>query len=123
VVFAALTVIIGLCGLAVVNIPFLTVMGLCAAGAVLTALLVALTLGPALMGFAGGKIISFVSKRAARTAEIAANEPERTHGSRWGQFIVRRRIPVLIIGVLVLLVLAIPVKSMKLGLPSAASNP
>jgi RND superfamily putative drug exporter len=123
VVFAALTVIIGLCGLAVVNIPFLTVMGLCAAGAVLTALLVALTLGPALMGFAGGKIVKFVSKRAARTAEIAANQPERTHGSRWGRFIVRRRIPVLIIGVLVLLVLAIPVKSMKLGLPSAASNP
>jgi RND superfamily putative drug exporter len=123
VVFAALTVIIGLCGLAVVNIPFLTVMGLCAAGAVLTALLVALTLGPALMGFAGGKIISFISAHSRKTARTAANDPERTFGSRWGRFIVRRRIPVLIIGVLFLLVLAIPVKSMKLGLPSAASNP
>jgi len=126
VVFAALTVIIALCGLAVVNIPFLTVMGLCAAGAVLVALLVALTLGPALMGFAGGKIISFVrirSGHSAKVAEIAANEPERTFGSRWGRFIVRRRVPVLITGVLVLLVLAIPIKSMHLGLPSAASNP
>ncbi|HEY1627452.1 MAG TPA: MMPL family transporter [Streptosporangiaceae bacterium] len=123
VVFAALTVIIGLCGLAVANIPFLTVMGLCAAGAVLVALLVAVTLGPALMGFAGIKLISFISSRSRRTAGIAANEPDHTRGSRWGRFIVRRRIPVLITGVLVLLILAIPVKSMKLGLPSAASNP
>jgi RND superfamily putative drug exporter len=123
VVFAALTVIIGLCGLAVVNIPFLTVMGLCAAGAVLVALLVALTLGPALMGFAGSKIVLFVSGRSRKTAEIAATDPERTFGSRWGRFIVRNRVPVLIAGVLFLLVLAIPVKSMKLGLPSAASNP
>jgi RND superfamily putative drug exporter len=83
VVFAALTVIIGLCGLAVVNIPFLTVMGLCAAGSVLVALLVALTLGPALMGFAGGKIVSFVSARSRKTAQIAATAPGRTHGSRW----------------------------------------
>jgi putative drug exporter of the RND superfamily len=123
VVFAAFTVIIGLCGLAVVNIPFLTAMGLCAAGAVFVALLVALTLGPALMGFAGRKLVSFVSARSRTTAEIAATEPERTFGSRWGRFIVRRRIPVLIAGVIVLVVLAIPVKSMKLGLPSAASNP
>jgi RND superfamily putative drug exporter len=123
VVFAAITVIIGLCGLAVVNIPFLTVMGLCAAGAVLVALLVALTLGPALMGFAGAKIVTFVSPRFKNVAKTAATEPERTFGSRWGRFIVRRRVPVLIAGVLVLLVLAIPLKSLRLGLPSAASNP
>jgi putative drug exporter of the RND superfamily len=123
VVFAATTVIIGLCGLAVVNIPFLTVMGLCAAGAVLVALLIALTLGPALMGFAGGKIVSFIRPRFEHVAKTAATEPERTFGARWGRFIVRRRVPVLIVGVLVLLILAIPVKSLRLGLPSAASNP
>ena len=53
VVFAGLTVVIALSGLAVVGIPFLTVMGVGAAGTVLVAVLVALTLLPALLGFAG----------------------------------------------------------------------
>src|SRR5580658_5477343 len=56
VVFAAVTVIIALCGLTVVGIPFLTVMGLAAAASVTVALLVALTLVPALLGFAGPKV-------------------------------------------------------------------
>ena len=53
VVFAGLTVVIALVGLSVVDIPFLTVMGLAAAGTVAVAVLVALTLLPALLGFAG----------------------------------------------------------------------
>jgi putative drug exporter of the RND superfamily len=123
VVFAALTVIIGLCGLAVVDIPFLTVMGVCAACAVAVALLLALTLGPALMGFAGSKMTRFVSARAQRTAQTAATEPDRTHGSRWGQFVVRHRIPVLVIAALFLIVLALPVARLKLGMPTAGQNP
>ena len=53
VVFAGATVVIALVGLTVVNIPFLTVMGLAAAGAVIVAVLIATTLLPALLGFAG----------------------------------------------------------------------
>ncbi len=53
VVFAGATVVIALAGLAVVDIPFLTVMGLAAAGTVTVAVLVAITLQPALLGFAG----------------------------------------------------------------------
>ena len=56
VVFAGLTVVIALSGLAVVGIPFLTVMGVGAAGTVLVAVLVALTLLPAMMGLAGGRL-------------------------------------------------------------------
>ena len=56
VVFAGLTVVIALAGLAVVNIPFLTVMGLAAAGTVAIAVLIAITLLPALLGFAGGRV-------------------------------------------------------------------
>src|SRR2546430_16626183 len=56
VVFAALTVIIALCGLTVVAIPFLTVIGLAAAASVTVALLIALTLLPAMLGFAGPKV-------------------------------------------------------------------
>src|SRR5207245_78090 len=63
VVFAALTVIIALCGLSVVGIPFLTVMGLAAAAGVAVALLISLTLLPAMLGFAGNKVTSFISTR------------------------------------------------------------
>ncbi|NUR57199.1 MAG: MMPL family transporter [Catenulispora sp.] len=128
VVFAALTVIIALCGLSVVGIPFLTVMGLAAAGAVLLALLISVTLIPALLGFAGRKItdfsrVPFGKEHAERVAHEAANEPDKPRGARWARFVVRRRIPVLIFGVLLLLTLALPALDMQLGLPGASSNP
>src|ERR1700744_5523382 len=56
--FAAITVVIALVALSIVNIPFLTTMGLAAAGAVVIAVLAALTLMPAMMGFAGPHLIS-----------------------------------------------------------------
>ncbi len=74
VVFAALTVIIALCGLTVVGIPFLTVMGLAAAASVTVALLVALTLPPAMLGFAGSKVAAFtrLPLPGARAERVAA---------------------------------------------------
>ena len=56
VVFAGLTVVIALTGLIVMNIPFLTVMGLAAAGTVSIAVLIAITLLPAAIGFAGDRL-------------------------------------------------------------------
>ncbi|MGW1996247.1 MMPL family transporter [Embleya sp. NPDC001921] len=128
VVFAGLTVIIALCGLAVVGIPFLTLMGLCAAAAVLVALLIALTLLPAVLGFAGTKLVSFIDTRLRpghheEVARITATEPARTFGAAWARFVVRYRIPALVVGVGLLLLMAVPAASMELGLPSAASQP
>ncbi|MFD5074684.1 MMPL family transporter [Streptomyces sp. NPDC058371] len=128
VVFAALTVMIALCGLSVVGIPFLTVMGLAAAGAVLVALLIALTLMPAMLGFAGNKVARFISTplrpgHHENVAQIAATEPERTFGSAWARFVVRFRVPLLIAGIAVLLALAVPSTKMELGLPSGSSQP
>ncbi|MER5636500.1 MMPL family transporter [Kitasatospora sp. NPDC002227] len=128
VVFAALTVIIALCGMAVVGIPFLTVMGLAGAGAVAMALLIALTLLPALLGFAGRRITVFVSTRLRpghheRVAKTSAAESPHTLGARWARFVVRYRIWVSVVGVGLLVVLALPAFSMELGLPSGASQP
>ncbi|WP_405923124.1 MMPL family transporter [Streptomyces sp. NBC_00035] len=128
VVFAALTVMIALCGLAVVGIPFLTVMGVAAAGAVLVALLIALTLMPAMLGFAGNKVARFISTplrpgHHENVAQIAANEPERTFGATWARFVVRGRVPLLIGGIAFLVVLALPALKMDLGLPSGSSKP
>ncbi|GAA1939673.1 MMPL family transporter [Kitasatospora viridis] len=128
VVFAALTVIIALSGMSVVGIPFLTVMGLSAAAAVAVALLIALTLLPALLGFAGEKITAFVSTglrpgHHERVAKTSAAESPTTGGARWARFVVRHRVPAAATGVALLLVLAIPALSIQLGLPSGASKP
>ncbi|MFB9747492.1 MMPL family transporter [Leifsonia shinshuensis] len=70
VLFAGITVIIALAGLAVAGIPFLTTMGLAASVAVGIAVLVALSLTPAFLGFAGTRITP--GRRAAKRAERAA---------------------------------------------------
>ena len=57
VVFAGLTVIIALTALSVVGIPFLVQMGLAAAATVLGAVVIAITLLPALLGFAGDRVL------------------------------------------------------------------
>jgi putative drug exporter of the RND superfamily len=128
VVFAALTVVIALCGLTVVGIPFLTVMGLAAAASVTVALLIALTLLPAMLGFAGTKVATFtrlplLGAHAERVARRSAAEPDSPAGAGWARFVVRQRVLMLIGGIAVLGVLAIPALSIHLGLPSEASQP
>ncbi|MGY1841424.1 MULTISPECIES: MMPL family transporter [unclassified Modestobacter] len=124
VVFAGLTVVIALSGLSVVGIPFLTVMGLGAAGTVLVAVLVALTLVPALLGFAGARLIPQPGSRAHRR-ELAlaahADAPATTGGARWARTVTRR--PALtVLGVLAALVVgSIPAAQLELALPDASS--
>jgi RND superfamily putative drug exporter len=116
VVFAGLTVVIALTGLAVVNISFLTQMGLAAAGTVAVAVLIALTMLPALFGFAGDNIgwgkVPFVK---APDPEDSTVNP--TFGRRWADFITKHRIKTLVGGLVVAGVIAIPVASMQLALP------
>ncbi|TPW74068.1 MMPL family transporter [Schumannella soli] len=77
VVFAGLTVVIALAGLLVVGIPFLAVMGIGAAAAVVTAMLAALTLLPAILGFAKGRL---APKPGSRTALRLLGDPaENAH--------------------------------------------
>lgn len=128
VVFAALTVIIALCGLAVVGIPFLTYMGVAAAVSVLIAMLIALTLLPALLGFAGGRVAKFIEPplqpgRPKEVAQVAAYTPQRTVGAAWARFVVRFRKPLLIGGSATLIVMGLPALGMHLGLPSGSSQP
>nr|WP_232108194.1 MULTISPECIES: MMPL family transporter [Streptomyces] len=78
VVFAGTTVIIALVGLMVVRIPFLTVMGLSAAATVLIAVLVAVTLLPALFGVAGARLAPRPGSRAARRAVVVAGDTKET---------------------------------------------
>ncbi|MEU4504874.1 MMPL family transporter [Streptomyces sp. NPDC024089] len=124
VVFAGLTVVIALAGLAVVNIPLLTKMGVAAAGTVVLAVLVALTLVPALLGIAGRRIKAPRARHKAARAEAAEGaEAVRNMGSRWAAFVIRRPVSVLVVGVVALCALAVPAASLQLGLPDEGSQP
>jgi uncharacterized membrane protein YdfJ with MMPL/SSD domain len=122
VVFAGATVVIALVGLAVVNIPFLTIMGLAAAGTVTIAVLIALTLLPAILGFCGhrvGRMNRVLGYRPGR----AGAAPRRTASVRWATFVTKRPLPVLLAGLALLCVVALPATHMKLGLPDGGSKP
>ena len=120
VVFAGLTVIIALVGLSVTGIGFLTQMGLGGAGTVAIAVLIALTLLPALLGFAGkralGGRIKFLKSR-----DTEGDEP--SNGRRWVDAVARHKVPVLIAGVAVAVIGSIPVASMELAIPDNGSQP
>uniref|UniRef100_UPI0025C49B2A MMPL family transporter n=1 Tax=Herbiconiux sp. TaxID=1871186 RepID=UPI0025C49B2A len=163
VVFAGLTVIIALLGLLVVGIPFLSVMGVAAAFAVFVAVAIAITLLPAILGIAKGKLIPKPGSRAARRAQAAAEHDaqgeagheqrrgrqaapdataEDTHkaseptattkpakplkpsmGGRWVALVMKAPIVFIVAVVGLLGVASIPVASLDLNLPTAASQP
>ncbi|MGW7276324.1 MMPL family transporter [Streptomyces sp. NPDC054864] len=134
VVLAGLTVIVALAGLAVVNIPVLTKMGLAAAGTVAVAVLIAITLVPALLGFAPVRVLrrrdraafrlkplSARQQRKAekRAAKRAGRQPQRRPnlGARWAGYVLRHPVAVLLVGVVGLGAVALPAADLKLGLP------
>jgi RND superfamily putative drug exporter len=81
VVFAGLTVVIALAALFVVGVPFLTQMGLAAAGTVAVAVVIALTLLPALLGFAGRRVLRARRRRAVRRHRGPDDDRAGGHGS------------------------------------------
>ena len=76
VVFAGLTVIIALVALAIVNIPFLSYMGFAAAFTVAAAVLVALTLVPALLSLSGRRLFSRTRSEALRASSSDFQEDD-----------------------------------------------
>lgn len=121
VVFAGLTVVIALVGLAVVNIPMLTKMGFAAAGTVAIAVVIALTLVPALLGFAGKRVMGRKARKAAEAEKSLEAKPNM--GTRWARFVLRRPVWVMLVGVLGLGVIAVPAASLEMGLPDDGAQP
>ncbi|MCX5412319.1 efflux RND transporter permease subunit [Streptomyces sp. NBC_00059] len=122
VVFAGLTVVIALAGLSVIGVPMLTKMGLCAAGAVVVGVLVALTLVPALLGMWPDAVLSRRARRhGAATPQHTG--PKDNGGSRWARFVLRHPVAVLLTCVAGLGVLALPAADLQLGMPGAEAKP
>ncbi|MET8686146.1 MMPL family transporter [Streptomyces sp. NPDC004732] len=120
VVFAGLTVVIALAGLAVVNLPILTTMGLAASGAVVVAVLVAVTLIPALLGFFGERARGRSRSRSAQRPSARAGRTGLAQ--RWISYVLRKPVRVLLLAVVGLGVLAVPATKLELGLPDDGSK-
>jgi len=121
VVFAGTTVIIALVGLLVVGIPFLSVMGLAAAGTVAIAVAIAVTLTPALLGFAGDRVMRVNRVLGYRPGRGKADREQLS--VRYAGFVTRHPVPVVVAGVALLVAVAIPALGLKLGLPDDGSKP
>ncbi|GAB2737333.1 MMPL family transporter [Salinifilum aidingensis] len=120
VIFAGLTVMIALLGLGVAGIPFLTTMGVAAAGGVGIAVLVTLTLVPALLGFAGGRI----RPRARAGRRSSGKQPVGTRFfSGWVRAVTRFPVVTVVAVVAVLGLAAVPAAGLRLALPDAGAMP
>ncbi|WP_166844813.1 efflux RND transporter permease subunit [Isoptericola sp. BMS4] len=146
VVFAGLTVMIALVGLGVAGIPFLSIMGIAAAAAVGMAVLVSLTLLPALLAVAGERLRpKRRTRRRSRGApggqESAAGQepaggpaqapaptdPAAGHRNRffdgWVRAVTKVPAATILVVVVLLGALAAPALNLRLALPDAGYLP
>ncbi|OUM40163.1 MMPL family transporter [Arthrobacter sedimenti] len=135
VLFAGITVIVALAALAVPGLPFLTVMGLSAAGTVAVSVLVALTLTPALLALMGRRVISKRRWDRARGHKHSAAAPldsdsgtsladqRAANGAGWGGLATRKPVLTVLAGVVLLGVIAVPAAQLRVGLPDGGTEP
>jgi uncharacterized membrane protein YdfJ with MMPL/SSD domain len=110
VVFAGGTVIIALLSLAAAGIPTVTTLGYTAAIVVFVAALAATTLLPAILALLGPSI------NRLHVPGMSTQHDQRPHGwARWAAFVGSHPWPGLVIGLVVLIVLALPVRYLHLG--------
>jgi RND superfamily putative drug exporter len=115
VVFAGATVFVALLALNVTGIPFLGLMGSVGAFGILVAVLIAITLTPALLSRIGLRVLP-----RKKRATVGQDEPEPVPDRPMR---TSRAVLTLVGGLAALLVIAIPAMSMRLGLPTGSAEP
>ena len=130
VVVAGGTVVVAILGLQLAGIPFVAALGYSASLVVAIAVVVAITLMPALLGFAGPRVLAKSHRRAAEDAAQATASGDSIeigtgHSGwvRWAHWVAHHPWRSSISATIVLLVLAIPVLDMRLGQADAGTDP
>ncbi|MBD7979785.1 MMPL family transporter [Oerskovia merdavium] len=127
VVFAGTTVLVALLALNVTGIPFLGLMGTVGALCIAIAVLIAVTLTPALLGLVGLRILSKKERAqleagAGTGGEVAAAPaaasaaPLRPMSTGWA--VVR-----VVVGIAALLLVALPALDLRVNLPDGSTEP
>jgi RND superfamily putative drug exporter len=119
VLFAGTTVVISVLGLLLMRTSIFTGSAIAIAIGVLVTMLASVTLLPALLGFVGRNIDKFGLPHRKRSQPVGA----LTGWQRWSKVIQRRPWPAAILSLAVLLLLTIPLLSMRLGFTDAGNNP
>jgi len=119
VVFAGLTVIIALVGLSISGVPFLGVMGVFSAVGVFVEVLLALTLLPAFLGFAGQRLLP--KQKSAKAS--GRTRPRFDLRAGWVKLVTAVPLVTVVLVVAGLAALAFPAKDLQLALPNSGRNP
>ncbi len=124
VVIAGSTVVVAILGLQLAGIPFVAALGYSASIVVSVAVVVAVTLLPALLGFTGNRLVHRSERHHTNDAADAnVADPGHSGWVRWAHWVAYHPWRSSIAATSVLLVLAIPVLDMKLGQADAGTAP
>jgi RND superfamily putative drug exporter len=118
VLFAGSTVVISVLGLCLVGVAFIRGMAIAASLAVLIVMLASVTLLPAILGFVGRNIDKFSIRKSKKEVD-----PEQTFWARWSRVLQKQPWPWAVGGLVLLLVLAAPFISMRLGVADNGNDP
>ena len=122
VLFAGATVIVALLGLFVLGVSFLNGVAVASAIVVLTTMTAAVTLIPALLGMFGMRVLS---RKERRRLEAEGPRDPKLDGfwPRWAKFVQEHRLPLAVAALIVMLALAVPALSLRLGSSDAGQDP
>jgi RND superfamily putative drug exporter len=120
VLFAGSTVVISLFGLYLIGQAYMIGLATACIAAVLMVLIAALTLLPAMLGFAGNAIDKL---HVPRLLQTGGPPPPDGFWHRWSRFVQRRAWVTGIVAVVVLVGLALPLFSMRLAFTDAGNDP
>jgi len=119
VLFAGTTVMISILGLLLMKLSSNRGVAIAISLGVLMTMVASITLLPAVLGFVGRNI----DKLGLPHRRRATKQPRASIWYRWSRVLQRRPWPAVIIGFALLLVLAAPVVSMRLGFADAGNRP
>jgi putative drug exporter of the RND superfamily len=122
VMFAGITVCIALLGMFALGVSFLYGVAVAASVAVLFTVIAALTLLPALLGFFGPRVLGRRARRALLAGELTSSDAS-PGWARWARALQARPAVISAAAGLVLVVIAVPFFSMRLGSSDAGSDP